>query len=167
MSGEGGGCEGRAARTNGIGRPGRCRPHSRPRTPTGASGLQAQLRDWLDQGVLVRVLQALLDADYDVCITSDHGNLEVRGTGRPNLGSIPDEQGERAGVFPTEEMRASSLANMSGGIVWPPHGLPPDYFPVLAPWDGAFIPDRFQLVSHGGITVDETIVPFVSLRRAP
>ncbi len=49
--------------------------------------------------------------------------------------------------------------------MWPPHGLPPEYYPILARWDGAFIPDKFQLVSHGGITVDEAIVPFVELRR--
>lgn len=135
------------------------------RSPTGASGLRAQLVDWLDQGVLGRVVDAFLSADYDLYITSDHGNIEVRGSGRPNLGSIPEEQGERAGVFATEESRATSMPSLAGGIEWSTHGLPPDYFPVLAPWDGAFIPDKFQLVSHGGITVDETIVPFVAVTR--
>lgn len=132
----------------------------------GAGGLRAQLVEWLDQGVLGRVVDAFLSADYDLFITSDHGNTEVRGSGRPNLGSIPEEQGERAGVFASEASRAASMPSMAGGIEWSPHGLPPDYFPVLAPWDGAFIPDKFQLVSHGGITVDETIVPFVAVRRS-
>ena len=132
----------------------------------GAGGLRAQLVEWLDQGVLSRVVDAFLDADYDLYITSDHGNIEVRGSGRPNLGNIPDEQGERAGVFPTEQSKAASMANMPDGIEWSPHGLPPDYFPVLAPWNGAFVPDKFQLVSHGGITVDESIVPFVAVTRS-
>ena len=132
----------------------------------GAGGLRAQLVEWLDQGVLGRVVGAFLAADYDLYITSDHGNVEVRGSGRPNLGSIPEEQGERAGVFASEASRAASMGRMAGGIEWSPHGLPPDYFPVIAPWNGAFVPGKFQLVSHGGITVDETIVPFVAVTRS-
>lgn len=131
----------------------------------GAGGLRAQLVEWLDQGVLGRVVEAFLAADYDLYITSDHGNVEVRGNGRPNLGSIPEEQGERAGVFASEAGRNASTGSMAGAIEWPPHGLPPDYFPVLAPWFGAFIPDQFQIVSHGGVTVDEVIVPFLAVTR--
>ena len=49
-------------------------------------------------------------------------------------------------------------------IVWPPVGLPVDYLPLLAPGRFAFVPEGKRTIGHGGISLEEIIVPFVEIR---
>jgi hypothetical protein len=44
-------------------------------------------------------------------------------------------------------------------------GLPEDYLPLLAPARQAFIQEGQRTVSHGGISVEELIVPLVQIER--
>ena len=42
-------------------------------------------------------------------------------------------------------------------------GLPPDFFPLYSGARGEFVPEGDQIVAHGGISVEELIVPFVKI----
>ena len=42
-------------------------------------------------------------------------------------------------------------------------GLPPDFLPLYAGTRGAFVSQGDQIVAHGGISVEELIVPFVKV----
>ena len=42
-------------------------------------------------------------------------------------------------------------------------GLPPDFLPLYASGRGAFVPAGHQVVAHGGMSVEELIVPFVKI----
>jgi hypothetical protein len=50
-------------------------------------------------------------------------------------------------------------------VEWPRIGLPDDYFPLLAPPRSAFIPVGEYSVSHGGMSLEEVVVPFVEIRE--
>ncbi len=50
-------------------------------------------------------------------------------------------------------------------IAWPPFGLPENFLPLLAPNRSAFIPEGKRVVGHGGISIEELIVPYVQVRR--
>jgi hypothetical protein len=50
-------------------------------------------------------------------------------------------------------------------IAWPPFGLPENFLPLLAPNRSAFISEGKRVVGHGGISIDELIVPYVQVRR--
>lgn len=48
---------------------------------------------------------------------------------------------------------------------WPSVGLPEDFRPLIAPGRGAFTIAGKRLVTHGGTTIDEMIVPLVRMKR--
>lgn len=96
-----------------------------------------------------------------MCLTADHGNVEARGIGKPDLGAVVDERGERVHVFRDDLTRARVSRVFEGTVTWPQIGLPEDYRPLLAPARGAFIHAGRQTVAHGGIALEEVIVPFI------
>jgi hypothetical protein len=105
-----------------------------------------------------------MKAGFDVYIASDHGNVEARGLGRTREGMLADVKGERARIFSDEILRAETASKFANAIPWSSVGLPDQYFPLLAPGRLAFIPNGQMTVAHGGITLEEVIVPFVHCR---
>ncbi len=132
----------------------------------GASGMYSQVEQWARQGYLRSVLNQLLAQKFTVFITADHGNVEARGAGNPSEGSIAETRGQRVRIYPTPELRASVHASYPDAVVWPPVGLPVDVFPLMAPQGMAFVKAGDVTVSHGGMAVEEVIVPFVRVVEA-
>ena len=133
---------------------------------TGSGGLHAMVRDWAKSGAMTRLFTSLMDDGYDITITADHGNIHAQGIGKPAVGVIADERGERAHVFTDDLTRAHVAKEYPEAMVWPQIGLPDDWRVLLAPGRGAFINKGQQTVGHGGIAMEEVIVPFVKIRRS-
>jgi len=127
--------------------------------------LHALLRSWSDDGHPARLLSMLVDSGFDVHLTSDHGNIEARGMGRPNAGDVPEIRGSRVFAFPDPHTRHDQATRFPDAIEWAGAGLPPGYYALIAPLRRAFMPDSARAVTHGGISLEEVIVPFVSLTR--
>jgi hypothetical protein len=53
-----------------------------------------------------------------------------------------------------------------GSLEWPNVGLPDDYFALIAPPLRAFITDGRRAIAHGGICIEEVIVPFITVTRS-
>jgi PglZ domain len=134
---------------------------------TGMDGLHAGVRNWALRGSLAKLIGMLVDAGFDLALTADHGNVEARGFGKPNVGATAEQRGERVHVFRDELTRSSIAAQYSGSIAWPAIGLPDDYLPLIAPPRRAFIKEGRQTVAHGGVCIEELIVPFVRIARSP
>lgn len=132
---------------------------------TGSRGIHTLVRDWAQSGALARLISNLLDDDYELFLTADHGNIEGLGIGKPNVGAVADERGERVHVFADELTRERVRAQYPGSLAWPQIGLPDTYHALLAPGRGAFIHEGKTTVAHGGIALEEVIVPFVRIRR--
>lgn len=60
------------------------------------------------------------------------------------------------GMYPTR---------FPAAMEWPTTGLPGNYLPLLAPHRKAFVREDEHLVSHGGLSVEEIIVPLVQIER--
>ncbi len=135
-------------------------------TITGTGGMHASVRHWAQQGHFLTVVQTLLDRDYEVFITADHGNIEGVGMGKPNVGAIADERGERVHVFTDDATRANVQAAFTGSIIWPQLGLPDDYRPLMPPGRAAFLAKGTRSVGHGGISLEEVVVPFIRISEA-
>jgi len=131
----------------------------------GTAGMHNQVRQWAAEGFMAAVLDWLLEHRFEVFLTSDHGNIEAMGIGRPAEGSVADLRGERVRVYPNRMLRAGVKTRFSDAIEWPPLGLPEDYLPLLAPDPAAFIREGERIVAHGGITVEEVIVPLIRITR--
>lgn len=133
---------------------------------TGTDGLHAGIQHWAKRGALWRLLEALTEQGFEVLLTADHGNVEGIGLGKPNVGATAEQRGERVHVFSTPLLRSNIAARYPEALEWPSIGLPEDYLPLIAPAQRAFIGEGKRTVAHGGICIEEAIVPFVSFARA-
>ncbi|MCX6569828.1 MAG: BREX-3 system phosphatase PglZ [Candidatus Aminicenantes bacterium] len=131
----------------------------------GTAGMQNQVRQWAQQPYLNTLLDLLLDRGFRVYLTSDHGNIEAAGCGRPAEGAVADLRGERVRVYPDAALRGKVKERFPAAMEWDPVGLPEDYLALLAPARQAFVQEKQHTVSHGGISVEELIVPLVQIER--
>lgn len=131
----------------------------------GGQGMHNQVMQWTEKGFLANIICLLLDKGFSVAITSDHGNTEATGIGKPGEGAIADIRGERARVYTNPALRKKIKGLFPAAIEWPPVGLPDDFLPLLAPEGAAFIGEREKAVTHGGISIEELIVPFIKFER--
>ncbi len=131
----------------------------------GTAGMHNQVRQWAEQGFMAALLDLLLGQGYTVYLTSDHGNVEAVGCGSPAEGAVADLRGARARVYPDPVLRAQVKAHFPGAIEWPPVGLPEGNYPLLAGGRSAFVAVGQRVVAHGGITVEELIVPFIRIEE--
>jgi hypothetical protein len=129
----------------------------------GKRGIASQIDSWCTSGFVEQLLALLLDQGFHVYLTADHGNVEAIGAGRPNQGVIAESRGERVRIYPTDLLRKQSAEQIPGTIELPSPALPPDFLPLFAGARTAFVNKGEPLVAHGGISVEELIVPFVSV----
>jgi hypothetical protein len=132
----------------------------------GSRGLHAVVEEWAQSGELPQLVDALDARGFAVFLTADHGNVFGRGFGKPNVGATAQQRGERAHIFRNKDFRDATAPLYPGAIEWPQIGLPEDYFPLLAPYGACFLPEGREAVSHGGIGLEEVMVPFVRIVRA-
>lgn len=131
----------------------------------GTGGLHSQVRYWANEGHIRTLVESLIDAGFEVHLTSDHGNVEARGMGKPKVGVVAEQRGERAHVLPDELIRSAVHAAFPYSICWPAIALPDDFLPLIAQGRRAFVAETGTIVCHGGIALEEVIVPYVRVTR--
>ncbi|MBN1247672.1 MAG: BREX-3 system phosphatase PglZ [Anaerolineae bacterium] len=132
----------------------------------GTSGMHQQVRLWLTRyRYLTEMMKELMDNGFNVCLTSDHGNVAARGIGRPSEGVLVETRGERARIYTDPAFMALGKQQAPTAMEWSNVGLPADLAVLLAPKLDAFVNVGEQAVCHGGIAIEEVIVPFVEITR--
>ena len=126
----------------------------------GKRGITSQISEWCDTGFVEKLFFMLAEHGYQIYLTADHGNVEVEGIGRLSQGVVSELRGERVRTYRSEALAASVPAEIDA-FRFDVAGLPPDFLPLYAGTRGAFVPKGDQIVAHGGISVEELIVPFV------
>lgn len=132
----------------------------------GTTTLQATLEVWLESYSrrLEALIADLLTRGFAVYLTSDHGHVEARGFGRPSEGLTVDTRGTRARIYSDRHAIDNVQQGFAQTIRWHDDGLLPGNVWVLMP-EGrkAFTTFNQVLVTHGGPTLDEVVVPLVTL----
>lgn len=131
----------------------------------GAAGMHNQIRQWAKQGFMLGLVGLLHESGFRVYLASDHGNIEAKGVGQPAEGATADLRGERVRVYSDLRLRARIQERFPASLEWSPIGLPEDYLVLIAPSRAAFVRESERLVAHGGISVEELLVPFVQIDR--
>jgi hypothetical protein len=131
----------------------------------GTAGMHNQVAQWAKLSYLNALLDLLLKLGFRVYLTADHGNIEALGCGRPTEGAVADLRGERVRVYPDAVLRDKVKNRFPNALEWEPIGLPENYLPLLAPAGRAFVQEMERIVSHGGIALEELVVPFVQIER--
>ena len=129
----------------------------------GTAGMHNQVRQWAGQPFMANLCDLLLENGFRVYLTSDHGNIEAVGRGRPAEGAVADLRGERVRVYPDPLLRGRVKEQFSDAMDWPPIGLPEDYLPLLASGRSAFLRENDRVVGHGGASLEELVVPLVQI----
>ena len=132
----------------------------------GAAGMHNQVRQWAGEGFIAGLLDMLLDERFEVFLTADHGNVEAVGRGRPSEGAVADVRGARARIYSDPLLRSRVQEQFPGAVAWPAVGLPEDCLALLAPARSAFVREGERVVGHGGLCLEEVVVPLIRIERA-
>lgn len=127
----------------------------------GKRGIAAQFANWCESGFVDRLFAMLLENGFHVYLAADHGNAEAVGISRLNQGVASELRGERVRMYRSEALIAESAALKPGTFRLDIAGLPANFMPLFAGGRGAFVPKGAQVVVHGGMSLEELIVPFV------
>ena len=134
----------------------------------GAAGMHNQVKLWAKNGYLLSLLTSLNKLGFSVYITADHGNVEAVGSGKISEGAIAESRGERTRVYKTESLRddiVHQYADSNEVMRWPQTSLPADFWPLVMAGRSAFVAKGERIVGHGGITIEEVIVPYIRILR--
>ena len=75
-----------------------------------------------------------------------------------------DRSGERVRIYSDATIRQKALNDLGARAFAPAAKLlPDDFLPILHSGRGAFIPKGESRVCHGGLSLDEMVVPFVEI----
>ncbi len=129
------------------------------------AGLHNQVRLWASQGHLNLLLSKLFDEGFAVYLTADHGNVTATGIGVPKEGILAETKGRRARIYDRSEFLEEVANKFPESIRWPNYGLPPARHVLLAGNLKAFTHEGDEIVAHGGIALEEVMVPFVAITR--
>lgn len=130
--------------------------------PTG-NGHYGRVRIWTRTGFLSSLIDRLLIHGFRVWLASDHGNIETRGIGCLPSGITGEPGGERVGLYPGLEARTLDARAFPDALPGPSAGPPHDFPPLFAPGRTSFIQAEKRSVAHGGMSIEEVIVPLVEV----
>ena len=98
----------------------------------GSAGMHNQVRQWAHKEYLANLIDILIDHGFHVALTSDHGNIEATGCGRPLEGAIADLKGERVRIFNDYKLR-DQVKNKFQTLLNGPYRPGDDFLPLIAP----------------------------------
>jgi hypothetical protein len=129
------------------------------------AGMHNQVRLWASQGRLQQLLLRLHEEGFVIYLTADHGNVTATGIGNPREGVLAETKGKRVRVYDRPEFLEEVASMFPQSLRWPNHGLPPARHVLLAGDLKAFTDAGEEIVAHGGIALEEVMVPFVAITR--
>lgn len=128
----------------------------------GMTGLNQGLVNWLNTGKLKSLLSKLLEDEFCVFMTSDHGNTSAIAQGRfLKPGLLAEPASRRAVIYQSFddaiELKKFSTIKCSSSY------LPDGYDAYLFDVDVCYGDKDKEYITHGGMTIEEVIVPFVRI----
>ena len=132
----------------------------------GAVDVQASLQVWMDDYSLrlEALINSLLGRGFTLFLTSDHGHVEACGMGQPSEGVTVQTRCKRARVYDDRLAARQVQKGFPRTILWEADGLLPEGVSVLMPESRlAFAPFNEIVVTHGGPTLEEVVVPLVTI----
>jgi len=134
----------------------------------GTVQVQDSVRRWLGEysPMLEGVIDDLVGRGFAVYLASDHGHVEATGVGRPNEGILAEARGQRCRVYADRRVAERVAQTFPSSIIWEDDGLLPNgLFVVMPAGRQAYTTHGDVVVTHGGLTLEEMVVPFVAIAR--
>jgi hypothetical protein len=138
----------------------------------GGMAHQSNVNLWLSQNAginsskLEALINTLLDGGFTIFLASDHGHCEAVGMGKPAEGLMAQSRGRRARLYRDRHTAEQTQRTYSNTLIWEDDGLLPKDLCALLPADRqAFAEYSEVVITHGGLTMDEIVVPLVEITR--
>jgi len=132
----------------------------------GTWGVHQAIMKWLKAGVFIDLLENLFNNGFEIYLTSDHGNTEAEGIGDLREGCLPISKGSRVRIYENKTFAEKALDRFPNAIITPKTDTGSNLYYLYAPDRKAFSVDRTLRVTHGGISIEEVIIPFVRIVRS-
>lgn len=116
------------------------------------------------QKKLVDMAQRFLSAGFDVYITADHGNTARRGMGKLMSTGVETETKSRCMLVLKGFADKESIKEKYGLLEFPKTYLPKEYDYLICDVGDSFDAKGDDVMSHGGISIDECVVPFIKIK---
>ena len=128
----------------------------------GLSGLQQGVENWAKNMHLVKLLQKLQDRGFAIYMTADHGNTSAVAEGRfVKPGVLAEPASRRAVIYQSYadaiELDKFTTERYSGTY------LPEGYTAYLFDAGTSYGDRGKEYITHGGMTLEEAVVPFVRI----
>ena len=130
----------------------------------GLLGMYNDITVLSNQGKLVKTTERLLKQGFDVYITADHGNTPCIGMGKLMGTGVEVETKSRRMIVLKDFADKDSLITKYGLIDYPKYYLSKEYDYLLCNDGDSFDAKGENVMSHGSITIDEVIVPFITVK---
>lgn len=131
---------------------------------------QGRIGMFNDIGVMVKqrkladMTKRFLSAGFDVYITADHGNTTRRGMGKLMTTGVETETKSRCMLVLKDFADKEGLKEKYGLLEFPKTYLPKEYDYLICDVGDSFDVKGEDVMSHGGISIDEGIVPFIKVK---
>ncbi len=130
----------------------------------GRMGMYADVKLWAESGKMQALLRKLLEKGFKVYLTADHGNTNCIGGGNiKKLGVETETKSKRMVVLKDFADVSEELEKRT--FEYPGYYLDKKYQYRICKGRTSFDNKNEDVMTHGGITLEEVIVPFVELRR--
>ncbi len=132
--------------------------------PQGRLGMYNDISVLSDEGKLRHLSERLLAKGFDVYITADHGNTLCNGIGRFVGAGVDVETKSHRMVVLKDFADKEKMADKFGLIEYPKYYLPKEYDYLICNTDTSLDNPGEQVMTHGGMTIDEVVVPFIKIK---
>lgn len=128
----------------------------------GLDGLLQGISNWMKDGELIRLISSLHEKGFTLYMTADHGNTATIAEGRfTKPGILADPASRRAVVYQSFadplELKKFTTTQYAGTY------LPDGYTAYLFTEGTCYGTPGKEYVTHGGMTLEEAVVPFVKI----
>jgi len=125
----------------------------------------ASLQAHLESGRLADLFSILRRHHYRIFITADHGNIAGVGIGAAPPKALVESYARRVALFDNPQL-AVDFAQQHGAYTFWTKMLPVTLQPVYLPGNQLFAPAGQTFISHGGLSIEEVIVPFIEVQAS-
>ena len=130
----------------------------------GRAGMAQDIGLMSKQGKLADLTKRLLTQGFDVYITADHGNTACTGMGHATGTGVEVETKSRRFLVLKDFANKDSVKEKYGLLEYPKYYLPKEYDYLICDNQKSFDVKGEEVMSHGGITIDEVVVPFIKIK---
>lgn len=116
------------------------------------------------QEKLINLTKKMLSEGYDVFITADHGNTPCTGLGKYIGAGLEVETKSRRMMVLKDFADKAKLVERYAMLDYPKYYLSKEYDYLICEAGTSLDSKNDEVMSHGGITIDEVVVPFIMLK---